>query len=554
MSRKLDPLPERLYGDSLKVVLAALKTPIVRTLARKAIRESLGINKLGALASRSTELPLNQMPMGAREPRALSTSSVPKVTGWPRQTSEYVAAYRSGAITPTDVVRKALHEMEQLKACTPRMNILASCNPEKALREAAESTQRYREGRVRPLDGVPLLVKDQHTVAGSSTAFGSAVIPPTDTDDSTVVARLRAAGMIVIGKTVMTEWGLSPLGLNTHYDMPRNAHRNERVAGGSSTGSAVGVALGIAPIATGADAGGSVRIPASFNGIFGIKPTFGRVSRSGDTFGGTFNHVGCFGASTADVACFLDFVATSPDPRDPLTDTVPRAHSKRFAEALKGDVQGLVIGIEDDAWQSTASPIADACWVAVQALERAGARVVKVNMSLAKHAAAVGVLTVGCEGLALVPLLPQEHIDGCAMDVKVALAAVEGSSASDYLIAQRLRLELRLQLAREFHHVDVILSPMVPITAPRFFERDATENYSDPLTLQTVTSHAFLANLTGLPAMSVPVGVDPCGVPVGLQVIGDAWDETTVLAVSATLERLGVAIAKRAFNGKDLLA
>src|SRR5262249_845261 len=186
------------------------------------------------------------------------------------------------------------------------------------------------------------MVKDEFDVAGLPTTLGVRCQPaPPAEHDATPVARLRAAGAVFVCKTVLTEWGMSPIGNNVGFSMPHNAHDTTRAPGGSSTGSGVGVALGVAPIATGGDGGGSVRIPAALDGLFGIKPTFGRVSRAGDGFKGSVAHAGPLASSTADLATFLDVVASAPDAADELTAWAPPPPEGGFGGLLGAGVRGV---------------------------------------------------------------------------------------------------------------------------------------------------------------------------------------------------------------------
>src|SRR5262249_13970901 len=177
-----------------------------------------------------------------------------------------------------------------------------------ALEEAAASTERWRSGNPRgPLDGVPCAVKEEAAVRGLPRCSGTAYVERSAREeDATFVARLRDAGAIVLGTTHMTEHGMTPLGANAMRTMPRNPHATDCVAGGSSTGSGVAVATGLVPFAIGCDGGGSIRTPAALNGVFGIKPTWGRVSREGDSASGSVAHVGPLASSTVDLARVLE--------------------------------------------------------------------------------------------------------------------------------------------------------------------------------------------------------------------------------------------------------
>jgi Asp-tRNA(Asn)/Glu-tRNA(Gln) amidotransferase A subunit family amidase len=335
--------------------------------------------------------------------------------------------------------------------------------------------------------------------------------------------------------------------------MPHNAHHVERAAGGSSTGSAVGVALGIAPFATGGDGGGSIRVPAALNGIFGFKPTFGRVSRAGDGFLGSVAHAGPLAGSVADLALFLDKVATEPDPDDDLTAWAPPPPPEGFGALIGAGVRGLRIGVAEGEWRDASAKVAEVGQEALRALEREGAILVDVHMPLARHAAQIGYLIIGPESLAQNRGAWMEQRELISDDLRLSFALLSGISALEQLDAQRLRAGLRREVASVLRGVDVLALPTTATTAPRYVEAEEGRSYSDPMALNAMCRFAFLANLTGLPAGTAPVGVDVDGLPIGLQIIGDAWDEAAVLAVLAHLERTGIARPRRPPGAMDLL-
>jgi aspartyl-tRNA(Asn)/glutamyl-tRNA(Gln) amidotransferase subunit A len=404
------------------------------------------------------------------------------------------------------------------------------------------------------LDGVPFLVKDEFDVEGLPTRLGSACTPDVPAKcDSTVVARLRRAGAVLLGKTVLTELGMSPIGHNTLYAMPHNPHHTSHAAGGSSTGSAVGVALGLSPLAAGGDGGGSIRIPSALNGIFGIKPTFGRVSRAGDLFCGSVAHAGPLACSTDDLAIFLDAVASEPDPEDVLTNWAPPPPAGGFGALLGAGVRGVRIGVPDDEWRDASETVARAGQDALRALAREGAVLVPLALPLARHATRIGYLVIAPESLATNRKDWVERREVFCDDLRLTFAVVSGFTALEQLDAQRLRSGLRRELADALRTVDVIALPTTAETAPRYTEQDARTSFADPTAIDGLCRFAFLANLTGVPAATAPIGMDGAGLPIGLQIVGDAWDEAMVLAVLAHLERTEIASVRRPRDAIDLL-
>ena len=547
--------PPRLRGGALKVARLAAESG--SSLVANALKGTLGIDRLRALpASLRADLPLDAKPIRAKT-RQLGSETLdgPAIGAWPLQTGSYERAYAEKRSDPTRVVDKALRELARLREGR-ELNVLTSWLPEVSRADAVASTDRHARGAsLGPLDGVPLLVKDEFDVAGLATTLGS---PCESTEkkslDATAVARLRRAGAIFIGKTVLTEWGMSPLGQNANAVMPHNAFDRNRMPGGSSTGSAVGVALGLAPIALGGDGGGSIRIPAALNGLFGIKPTFGRVSRAGDGFLGSVAHAGPIATSAADLARVLDIVASERDPADVLTDWAEPPPTGGFGSRIRSGVRGLRIGVPDQEWAEASAEVARAGAEALRALEREGAVRVPLTLPLAKNAAPIGYFTIGCESLAATAEIWREQRARLGDDLRVSYAVLSGISALEYLDAQRLRAGLRLELAAALADVDLIALPTTATTAPALPEVDRFGTFSDPTALDAMCRFSFLGNLTGLPAATAPVGLDGDGLPIGFQLLGDAWDEHVVLGALAHLERVGVARVERPKLAIDLLA
>lgn len=550
--------PPRLSGAALTAARIAAETPGTDAAVREIMKRGLGIEQLATLPEAwRDELPLDARPLQAAEARRWSDADLGAlpVRAWPRPTAAYAVAYREGKTTPRKVALRALRALDVLAERRPCMNIAVARDSEATLRDADAAGARFAGPHaLGPLDGVPFLVKDEYDVRGLPTTFGSRCAPATPAaKDATAVARLRRGGAVFLAKTVLTEWGMSPIGGNVNHAMPHNAHHPERAPGGSSTGSAVGVAMGLAPIATAGDGGGSIRIPAALNGVFGIKPTFGRVSRAGDGFKGSVAHCGPIACSTTDLALFLNAVAVEHDADDALTAWAPRPPAGGFGCMLGAGVRGLRIGVDQDEWSHASEPVARACREALRALEREGAILVEVRMPLARHAARIGYMTIGPESLTAHRRAWLDQRELITEDVRLTFAVLAGMTALEQLDAQRLRSGLRREIRNVFRGVDVLAMPTTAITAPRYTESDAGTSFSDPSALDGLCRYAFLANLTGLPAGTAPVGTDAEALPIGLQIVGDAWDEAAILGVLAHLERSEIARVPRPTGAIDLL-
>jgi aspartyl-tRNA(Asn)/glutamyl-tRNA(Gln) amidotransferase subunit A len=542
----------RISGRALEAVARISRTRAGARLLYEVFRAEAGFADLERLPDHLLgDVPIDNRPLAGRAPRggedaaalALPLPSPP----WSATTETLGRAYRTGETTPRQVVLAALDAARALAGRRPGFGPLLGSADEAALRDADASTERWRRGSPRgPLDGVPTAIKEQTAVRGLPVRDGSdapiaSSIPATE--DATVVARLRAAGAIVLGQTPMTELGMSPLGFNPKRVMPRNPHAPEHLAGGSSTGAGVAVATGLVPFALGADGGGSIRIPAACCGVFGLKPTWGRISRGGDVSVGTVAHLGPLASSTVDLARVLEAVCGF-DPADRQTELAPPLEAGSLVRALARGVRGLRIAVVESEWADAAPAVARAGREAMRALEREGAVLVDVRLELARWAAAIGYLAIGLEDMAQ----QRENLrKGAAYnaDLAVSYAVLGETTATQYVHAQRLRAGLRREMARAFEGVDLFALPTTATTAVRVTDTEFEGGFVDARALGDMCRFAFLGNLTGLPAASAPVGLDEARLPIGFQLVGDAWDEGTVLAATAHLERLGVAHVAR---------
>ena len=538
----------RLSGVALKNLARFARTRIGGMALQRILRSDLGVDRLEALPDAlRADVPLDTRAHSGRAPRSHASQDLPwPAPGWAPTSATLTAAYLEGRISPREVVMHALAEARRLAAETPGVGPILDYADEVALAEAAESEKRWRERRPRgPLDGVPWAVKEQTSVRGLPRKGGTTFLDAKpQLRDATTVARIRAAGAITLGTTPMTEFGMTPNGANSKRAMPRNPHGTDRLAGGSSTGSGVAVATGLVPFALGADGGGSIRIPAAMNGVFGIKPTWGRVSRNGDISGGTVAHLGPLACSTVDLAHVLELLS-GYDGEDLQTIAAPPREAGSFVAALGRGVRGMVIGVAETEWADASDPVQRAGRAALAALEKDGAKLVSLRFELAQYASAIGVVVIACEARAGLRQEWREHADDMGDDLQVSFSALDAFTAVEYLETCRLRTGLRREMAHAFETVDLIAMPSTVAAAAKVSDTDMRTGFLDTKVIDGLCRFMFMGNLTGLPAASVPVGSDAAGLPVGLQLVGDAWDEATVLAAAAHLERLGLAVPRR---------
>jgi aspartyl-tRNA(Asn)/glutamyl-tRNA(Gln) amidotransferase subunit A len=539
--------PPRISGRALAAVLRLSRTSAGARLLYRVFRADLRIDKLEELSdSLFGAMPVDNRPVAGRPPREWSHAGLSSPPApWSRTSASLSAAYRARTLTPREVADAALKAAHALAQRKPGVGPLMEATDARARREADASTERWSRGApLGPLDGVPFVVKEEMAIAGLPTRGGTDLSDATPArDDAACVVRLREAGAVLLGQTPMTEYGMTPLGFNPKRTMPRNPHSTGHVAGGSSTGTAVAVATGLVPFGMGGDGGGSIRIPASLCGVFGIKPTWGRVSKLGDVFGGTVAHVGPLASSTLDLARCLE-ITSGREPGDPQSELAPPTDPASFGKAIGRGVKGMRIGVVDSEWADATPAVARAGQEALRALEKEGAVRVALRLELARWAAPVGYLAIGMEAFS-------EHralwAEGAAFnaDLAISYATLSQMSATDYVHSQRLRSGLRAEMARAFGDVDVVALPTTAASAARVDDAEFEAGFLDARALDACCRFNFLGNLTGLPALTAPVGLDERRLPLGLQLVGDAWDEATLLAASAHLERIGAARTER---------
>ena len=539
------PPPPRISGKALEALSKLARHRVGAMAIKQVFRKDLGVDRLDRLPPTFRgRIPLDNAPLMGRAPRTPHDSKLgaPRYQGWARNAASYVADFMRGNLDPVVLTEHVIAQTKALRSggshCSP---VYELCEAE-ALQAARASRERYAKGTpLGPLDGIPFVVKEEMAVAGLRCQAGTAVKSGIPAErDATMVRILREAGAIVIGSSAMTEYGMSPIGFNPKRPMPRNPHDPRCVAGGSSTGTGVAVGTGLVPFGLGADGGGSIRIPASLNGVFGIKATWGRISRAGDVFGGTVEHVGPLACGSAELADVLEITA-GLDQEDDQTILAPSGPSGQWRSALGRGVKGLRIGMYKHEWQNAPWHIAQTCRQALSVLEAAGAELVEIDADLAAFAGPIGVVSIGGPAAADLALDYLTQPENMGLDLRISVAALLEFSTVEYLDAQRLRSGLRLEVQRHFERIDLLASPTLAVTAPEVSDAEMSSGFLDARLVEALTRYTFLANLTGLPAASVPVGTDSNGRPIGLQLCGDAWDEATVFAAIAELERSGAA-------------
>ncbi len=441
------------------------------------------------------------------------------------------------AVSPVEVVRAHL---DRIAALDRGLRSFITVCADAALDAARTAEAVLMAGRpVGPLHGVPYALKDLYDTAGVRTTGGSRIFADrVPTADATVVRRLAEAGAIVLGKLNMVEFAYGPEGLNAHYGHARNPWdaATHRMAGGSSSGSGVAVAAGLAPGALGSDTGGSIRIPASLCGITGLKPTYGRVSRAGVLpLAWSMDHVGPMTRTVADSALMLGAMA-GYDPADPSTSVLPVPN---YLAALTGDVKGLRVGLLRSFFLDGAAPAVRAAVEAAAAtLAAVGAVVDEVKLERVGLAGAGSLAVVGVEALAYHAELLRTRAAEYDPDVARRLRVSAFIGGVHYVRAQQVRALVRDEVDAALARRDVLLAPSTPIVAPAVDERQATlgDGPADVRTALLRFTRPF--NFSGHPACAVPCGFTEGGLPIGMQLVGRPFDEATVLRAADAFQRL----------------
>jgi aspartyl-tRNA(Asn)/glutamyl-tRNA(Gln) amidotransferase subunit A len=420
-----------------------------------------------------------------------------------------------------------------------------------ALKQADQADKRFHRGEsLSPLDGIPLAVKDVLCTRGIKTTCGSAIlkdyIPPYN---ATAVKAVMKTGAVLIGKTNMDEFAMGSSTENSAFGATRNPVNPECVPGGSSGGAAAAVAAGETILSVGSDTGGSIRLPAAFCGVAGIKPTYGRVSRYGlVSYASSLDQVGALGRTVEDCALLLNAICG----HDPLDSTSAEVPTPDFRRALKKGLSGLRIGLPTEYFVEGLDPQIQAKIMdAVNLLAKQGARILEVSLPHTRYAISTYYLIATAEASSnlarydgvkygfrtgeevpdMVKMVEETRSEGFGKEVKRRImlgtfVLSAGYYDAYYLKAQQARAMIKEDFDKAFEKVDCLLTPVSPCLPFRFGEK-----ITEPLQMYLVDVYTVSVNLAGLPAMSVTCGTVG-GLPVGMQLIGKAFDEEMVLRVA----------------------
>lgn len=448
--------------------------------------------------------------------------------------------------------------LEFAQAENPKTNAYLTFCPERALEAARRVDAKLAAGDdPGPLAGVPVAVKDVILTRGVRTTCASRLlenyVPPYD---ATAVSRLEQAGGIILGKTNCDEFAMGSSNENSAFGPVRNPVAPDRVPGGSSGGSAAAVAQGTAVLALGSDTGGSIRQPASFCGVVGITPTYGRVSRYGlVAFASSLDHIGPFARNVRDAALLLQVIAG----RDPMDSTSAFAPVPDYLAALDGDVRGVRVGMPIEYFRDLTSETGHAIARGFELLKMLGCEIREISLPHTGYAIACYYIICTAEASSnlarydgvrytrrsaraetLAEMYRNSRAEGFGAECKRRImlgtyVLSAGYYEAYYLKAQKVRTLIARDFNEAFREVDVIVTPVSPFPAFRLGEKIA-----DPLAMYLSDIYTITGSLAGIPCMSLPCGRTRDGLPVGMQILARHFDETGMLRLAYALEQAGV--------------
>ena len=479
---------------------------------------------------------------------------------------ELAAAIKAGKTTAVEATEAVLSLMEERDE---QLNCYVTVDKDKALAQARAVQQKIDAGELTgPLAGVPVAIKDNMCTEGMLTTCSSRILGNfVPTFSAEAVLNLEKAGAIILGKTNMDEFAMGSTTETSAYGVTRNPWNTEHVPGGSSGGSAAAVAAGECFYALGSDTGGSIRQPASFCGVVGMKPTYGTVSRYGlIAYGSSLDQIGPLAKDVTDCATILEVLA-SHDEKD--STSVVREDID-FTSALVDDVKGMRIGIPNDYFgEGLNEEVKTAVLQAAKVLEEKGAIVERFDLSLVDYAIPAyytiaaaeassnlerfdgikyGYRTPEYEGLH--NMYKKSRSEGFGAEVKrrIMLGSFVLSSGyydAYYLKALKVKALIKKAFDEAFAKYDVILGPVAPTTAPKL-----GESLADPIQMYLGDIYTIAVNLAGLPGISLPCGQDGKGLPIGLQLIGDCFQEKKLIQTAYTYEKARGAFPHAPSEGK----
>lgn len=537
----------RLWGIPLKTLVTLLENGYSRKILENPLIKEAGVDRLRALELEDAPVMTPKYPKGrslsaanAKESIDIFDSPLLPEMDQPgfrfQSTFDFAKAYRDGSASPIAVAESVIAAIKRSNEGKTPLRAMINSSEHDILNQAKASQKRFDDGNpLSVLDGVPVAVKDEIDMVPYSTSVGTQIFGQNNSasDDATVVARLRAAGALLIGKANMHEIGIGVTGGNPHFGVCRNPYDPLHHTGGSSSGSASAVAAGLCPLSVGADGGGSVRIPAALCGVAGLKPTWSRVSEFGAApLCWSVAHIGPLGATVDDVALGYSLMA-GPDTQDSVTSEQPNVHLHNY---LNKDLTGLRVGIFTPWFNHADKEVVEHCMQALKSLESQGATRHEITIENLDAQRIAHAVTISSEMLTAVEKEYGEEAGRFALDTRINLAIASTFTSTDYVKAQKIRGLAIKAFMDAFEDVDVIITPSSAIPAPIINTRALPEGESNLSDLTEIMRFATSANFTGLPALTINAGYTEKGLPVGVQLMGRPWEESLLLRMGRVID------------------
>jgi len=447
--------------------------------------------------------------------------------------SKLAPLIKNKSISPVELTKAVLDHAE---AKQKDINAFISFTHEKAESAARMAEQEIMDGRYRGIyHGIPIALKDNIYIKDETTTMGSEIHRNFKPGyNATVVEKLTEAGEIFTGKLNMHEYAYGITNDNTHYGASRNPWNTDKITGGSSGGSGAAVAADMTSASLGTDTSGSIRIPAALCGVTGLKPTYGRVSTYG-TFplAPSQDHIGPMTKNVKDAAGLLQIIA-GQDNKDPMTLSAP---PENYLDHLTGDVNGLVIGIDEEYFfDNVDAGVEKAVRDNIRFLEMNGAKVELIEIPMLHGTEDLDQITVFSEASAIHRDELLKNPEGFGIEMATVFQNIKVPSAIDYIKAQEAKRKIKSDMLQVFETVDVLISPTLPFTAPDIGSNFVDINGKKEELIKSALHFMRPASLTGLPALSVPCGFKD-GLPIGLQIIGPPLSEAKLLDVGYLIEQ-----------------
>ncbi|XVF58869.1 hypothetical protein PTKIN_Ptkin07bG0100600 [Pterospermum kingtungense] len=455
--------------------------------------------------------------------------------------ADYSRAYSSGEITPRRVAELFIDAVRDSSSLPLPMSFFINYDAEDILRQATESTLRYERGKpISALDGVPIAIKDEIDCSPYPTTGGTKWLHKVRPciGDACCVMRLRSCGAIIVGKTNMHELGVGASGINPHYGTVRNPCDPNKIPGGSSSGSAAVVSAGLCPVALGVDGGGSVRIPASLCGVVGLKPTFGCIPHSGVLpLNFTVGMVGILAGTLEDA--FIVYAAISG--QLPSNEPTVLPHKVYFPLLnLRNPISNIKLAKYEEWFNYCSNEISICCTNALNLLcEHYKWKTVEVTIPEVEAMILAHYVTCGSEcSTSLSSHLEKLDFAQLGWDARVALRICGAFHSKEYIKAQKMRNRQMQIHSNIFAKADVIVAPTTGVTAYSIHDDALKTGEVDCINGAPLIRYQIAGNFLGLPAVTVPVGYDKAGLPIGLQFIGKPWSEPTLMHIAFAMQGL----------------